>query len=121
MDNFGYMLSKYRENRGFSPEQMGDTINKSERTWRKVESGARDLTRKEIKAVAQKLDISEDELMALGERPIINSFNNNNQEGDNNNYSTVASEKIQELENKIAHLAGRLEVMEKALFSKISL
>ncbi|GEM_PF-2301954 len=51
-------------------------------------------------------------MMSLGERPVFNSFNNN-QEGDNNHYSGNSHEKQEEMMHRLAHLEGKVETLEK--------
>jgi len=65
-----------------------------------------------MKAAAKALEIPEHMMMSLGERPVFNSFNNN-QEGDNNHYSGNSHEKQEEMMHRLAHLEGKVETLEK--------
>lgn len=109
MGNFGYNLRKIREMRGYSPQQMAEKIGKSDRTYLKTESGERDPTRMEMKEIAKALEIPEEMMMSLEYRSIFNSFNNN-QDGDNNHYSTSA-----DLEQRFSGLEKRIEFLEKLI------
>jgi transcriptional regulator with XRE-family HTH domain len=118
MGDFGYNLRKLRELRGLSPEQMADKIGQSERTYIKNESGEREMTRPEMKAAAMALEVPEELMMTLGERPIFNSFNNNQDGQYFNNYHGVMPEKQQALEQRVAHLEGKVETLEKLLLNE---
>ena len=116
MGDFGYNLRKLRELRGLSPQQMAEHIGQSERTYLKNESGEREMTRLELKAASKVLDVPEDMMLSLGERPVFNSFNNN-QEGDNNHYSSNAHEKQDAMMHRLAYLEGKVEMLEKLLIN----
>lgn len=107
MGDFGYNLRKIREMRGLSPQQMAEKIGKSDRTYLKTESGERDPTRTEMKEIAKALDIPEEIMMSLDKQNIFNSFNNN-QEGDNNHYSSNSG-----LEQQLSRIESRIEFLEK--------
>ena len=73
------------------------------------------MTRPEMKAAAKALEVPEELMMTLGERPIFNSFNNN-QDGEYfNTYHGVVPERHKELEQRVAHLEGKVETLEKLL------
>lgn len=111
MGDFGYNLRKMREMRGFSPQQMAEKIGKSDRTYLKTESGERDPTRTEMKEIAKALDIPEEIMMSLDKQTIYNSFNNN-QEGDNNHYSTTEG-----LDTRLSLLESRINFLEKLVLN----
>lgn len=116
MGDFGYNLRKIREMRGLSVEQMAEKIGKSERTYAKIESGERDMTRNEMKEVAKTLEIPEEIMMSLDKRPIFNSFNNNSDGEYFNSYSGVVPPgKNLDLTHRITKIEGQLELLEKLL------
>lgn len=93
--------------RGLSPQQMAEKIGKSDRTYLKTESGERDPTRTEMKEIAKALEIPEEMMMSLERRSIFNSFNNN-QEGDNNHYSSNG-----DWDHRFFQIENRIEFLEK--------
>jgi transcriptional regulator with XRE-family HTH domain len=109
MGDFGYNLRKIREMRGLSPQQMAERIGKSDRTYLKTESGEREPTRTEMKEIAKALEIPEEMMMSLDKRTIFNSFNNN-QEGDNNHYSSAGG-----LDILLSKMESRIEALEKLI------
>lgn len=120
MGDFGYNLCKLRELRGLSPEQMADKIGQSERTYLKNESGEREMTRLEMKAAANALEVPEELMMTLGEKPIFNSFNNNQDGQYFSNYYGMPPEKQNEWEQRIAYLEGKVALLEKLLTTEKS-
>ncbi len=119
MNDFGHNLRKIREMRGLSLEQMAEKIGKSERTYSKIESGERDMTRNEMKEVAKLLEIPEEVMMSLDKRPIFNSFNNN-QDGEYfNTYSGEAAGKTIDLIQRTTKLESRVEFLEKMLLKLV--
>ena len=118
MGDFGYNLRKLRELRGLSPEQMADKIGQSERTYIKNESGEREMTRSEMKAAAKALEVPEELMMTLGEKPIFNSFNNNQDGQYFSNYYGVLPDNQKDLQQRVAFLEGKVALLEKMLTSE---
>ena len=119
MGTFGYNLRKIREMRGLSPEQMAEKIGKSSRTYQKIESEERDMTRTEIKEIAKALEIPEELILSMDKGPIYNSFNNN-QEGEYfNSYHGDNQASKNRLLQRVSFLEGRLEFLEKLILKLI--
>jgi|GEM_PF-796968 len=71
-------IKRAREYRGISPEQMAAHLDVAPRTYLDFESGKSKLELERLQKVAEKLDMSTEQLMALHEHNTFNTLNNKN-------------------------------------------
>jgi hypothetical protein len=62
--------------------------------------------------------VPEDLILSLGERPIFNSFNNNQDGQYFNTYNGVKPENHTAIEQRLAFLEGKIEMFEKIFSNK---
>jgi len=71
-------IKRAREYRGISPEQMAAHLDIAARTYLDFESGKTKLELVRLQKVAEKLDMSTEQLMTLHEHNTFNTLNNKN-------------------------------------------
>lgn len=71
-------IKRAREYRGISPEQMAAHLDIAARTYLDFESGKTKMELERLQKVAEKLDMSAEQLMTMHEHNVFNTWNNKN-------------------------------------------